>query len=221
MDKPHFSEVYSKANEILVSTSVINSFPYSVKDLVKEQIDVRFKTFAKARQHGLDMEAFGSESAIVMKYHGKTVIFYDETKPETHNRFSILHEAGHVINNHDFDVVNRERYDRYEIETNYFASQLLMPEQLLRYMQTRGVAITVPFLMENFGVSKTAAQKRIDNLAKTNAEWRSRKEKEFDDIILERYRPLIEHLCPHCNYAYDFEDEYDNQRRRDGWFSYR
>lgn len=221
MDKPHFSEAYSKANEILVTTSAIQSFPYSVKDLVKEQVDVRFRTFAKAREYGVNIEAFGSESALVMRYHGKTIIFYDETKPEPHNKFSILHEAGHIINGHDFNVVSPDQYANYEVETNYFASQLLMPEQLLRYLQSRGVTITLSFLMNSFGVSKTAARKRIDNLAKTNAEWRSREEREFDDIILERYCPLIECHCPQRSYAYDFEDEYGSQIERDTWFSYR
>lgn len=100
--KPDFSRAYSKANEILVKSSAIQTFPFSPKDLVKEQTPIVCRSFKKARKYGVDITAFGSESAIIMSFQGKKIIFYDETKPDTHNRFSILHELGHEINGHDF-----------------------------------------------------------------------------------------------------------------------
>lgn len=88
-NKPDFSRAYSKANEILVKSSVIQTFPFSPKDLVKEQTPIVCRSFKKARKNGVDITAFGSESAIIMSFQGKKIIFYDETKPDTHNRFSI------------------------------------------------------------------------------------------------------------------------------------
>ena len=180
--KPDFSRAYSKANEILVKSSAIQTFPFSPKDLVKEQTPIVCRSFKKARKYGVDITAFGSESAIIMSFQGKKIIFYDETKPDTHNRFSILHELGHEINGHDFSKKDEDTYHRYEVETNYFAAQLLMPEQILRECQNRGARINRFFLQTNFGVSAQAADKRIETLARTNVEWRSRAEKEFDDI---------------------------------------
>ena len=92
-----------------------------------------------------------------------------------------------------------------------------MPEQIIREMQKRGKTITVAFLSSVFGVSTTAAQKRIDTLAKTNVEWRNRQEKEFDDIILFRHKAFIDSVCP-PRIFYSYEDEYEIQRQRDNWY---
>ena len=215
--KPSFSKAYATANNYLVSSSVIAGFPFSVKELIKEKTPYVCRSFKKAREHGVDIEAFGSESAIITSFGGKSVIFYDETKPEPHINFSILHELGHKLLQHDFRDKRQESYDRYEIETNYFAAQLFMPEQLLREMQRRGVRITNLLLQSKFGVSSMAADKRIATLARTNAEWRSRAEKEFDDIIMYRYSEFLNRNAP-VRAVYDFEDELERQRERDSWY---
>ena len=215
--KPNFSSAYTKANEILVSSSVISTFPFSPKDLVKEKSAIPCRTYAKARSYGVDIEAFGSESAIIMELGGRRIIFYDESKPMPHVKYSILHEFGHDQNGHDLGTTDPDTYHRYEIETNFFAAQLLMPEQVLRELATRGVKIDKRFLMEHFEVSETAAQKRIDTLAKTNTEWRSRAEKEYDDVILWKFSAFMDAICPR-RVTFDFEDEYERQRERDSWF---
>ena len=215
--KPNFAGAYSKANEILVKSSVISTFPFSPTALVKEQTPIVCRTYAKAQKYGLEMRDFGSESAVIMTMDGKYIIFYDESKPMTHVGFSILHEFGHPVNKHDFRKKDEETYNRYEVETNYFAAQLLMPEQLLRELQSRGMQITKRFLQNTFGVSEPAAERRINTLAKTNTEWYSRAEREFDDIILLKYDAFLNGICPQ-KATYDFEDEFDRQRERDSWY---
>ena len=214
--KPNFSSVYTKANEILVSSNVIFTFPFSPKELVKEKSSIPCSTYAKARSYGVDIEALGSESAIIVEVGGRRIIFYDESKPLPHIKYSILHEFGHDVNGHNLGTKDSDTYHRYEIETNFFAAQILMPEQVLRELGRRGVRITKRFLMEHFEVSETAAQKRIDTLAKTNAEWRSRAEKEYDDIILLKFSAFIDAICPRKD-IFDYEDEYEMQRKRDQW----
>ncbi len=214
---PDFKLAYTKANTILVTTEAINAFPFSSKDLIKERIGIRCKSFKKAREYNLNMRDFGSESAVLVGYHGKTIIFYDETKPIAHVNFSLLHELAHNDLGHVRCDEQNELYHKQEIEANTFAAQILMPEQLLRYLQHQGVMITVSFLTKNFGVSKLAAEKRIKTLANTVEEWRSRTEKEFDDIIIGRYLPLIQHLFPHNQL--DYEEEFNMQRERDSWNS--
>lgn len=215
--KPNFSKAYSFANEILMKSSVITSFPFSPKKLVKEQTNIVCRSFKKAQEYGLNMTDFGSDSAIFMRFHGKDIIFFNSSKPETHISFSILHELGHDINGHDFSKKDPESYHKYEVESNYFAAQLLMPEQILREFQRRGAIITQTFLQSTFGVSGKAAEKRIETLAKTNAEWKSRAEKEFDDVILFKYADFLNRICPIQN-IFDFEDEYARQQERNSWF---
>ncbi len=215
--KPNFNKAYIKANEILIKSSMIQSFPFSPKKLVKEQSPIVCRSYDKAKKYGVDITDFGSESATIFRFGGKSIIFYDETKPEPHIAFSILHEFGHDRLEHDFTKKDEENYHRYEVETNFFAAQLLMPEQIIREMQKRGKNITCSFLQSTFGVSAQAATKRIETLAKTNSEWRSRTEKEYDDIILLRYADLLNEICPVHNY-YDFEDEYARQQERYSWY---
>ncbi|MBR3057498.1 MAG: ImmA/IrrE family metallo-endopeptidase [Clostridiales bacterium] len=217
--KPDFKLAYTKANILLVTTEAINSFPFSSKELIKERTDIRCRSYRKAKEYCVDMRDFGSESAALMGYHGKMIIFYDDAKPVTHINFSILHELGHSDMEHKKCDEHNELYDKQEVEANAYAAQILMPEQLLRYLQHRGIRISVPFLVENFGVSEPAAQKRIKTISNTVEEWRSRAEKEYDDIILEKYLPLINHLCP-CN-QFDYEEEFNMQRERDRWNSRR
>lgn len=45
--KPNFSAAYSKANEILVKSRVISTFPFSPIDLVKEQSAIKCRTYKK------------------------------------------------------------------------------------------------------------------------------------------------------------------------------
>lgn len=215
--RPSFSKAYAAANDYLASSSVIAGFPFSVKELVKEKTPYVCRSYKKAHEYGVDIEALGSESAIITTLGSRSVIFYDETKPESHINFSILHELGHKLLQHDSRDKRKESYDRYEIETNYFAAQLLMPEQLLREMQRRGVQITKSLLQSKFGVSAAAADKRIATLAKTNADWRSRAEKEFDDIVIYKYSEFLNRNAP-VRDEYDYEEEFERQRERDSWY---
>lgn len=216
--KPNFSLAYLKANEMLAISNVITEFPFCTKDLVREQSGIRFCTYKKALdKFGLDVTAFGSESAIIMKFGAKIIVFYDDSKPQPHVDFSILHEWGHCVNGHDLSVDDPDLYHRYEVETNYFAAQLLMPEQLLRELQKRGVKVTVSFLQQHFGVSRQAAEKRIETLAKTSADWRSRSEQEYDDILLYKYASFLNRICP-MQSKQDMQYEFDRQEERYTWY---
>lgn len=216
--KPLFSKAYSNANEILVSSKIIREFPFCPKKLVREQTPIVCRSYSKALSYGVNIQALGSESAILTQLQGKSIIFYNDSKPKTHIDYSIIHELGHFINGHNMQIFDEETYHRYEIETNYFAAQILMPEQIIREFQRRGITITVPFIQKNFGVSQQAAEKRINTLAKTTYDWKSRAEKEFDDIILLKYSEFINAVAPLNNNTYNFEYEYEKQEERNNWY---
>ena len=78
--KPDFQKAYIKANEILVSSKIINSFPYSAIKLIKEQSNIVCRSFEKAHKYNVDIEAFGSDSAVIMNFGDKYIIstsFFD------------------------------------------------------------------------------------------------------------------------------------------------
>ena len=213
--KPDFQKAYIKANEILVSSKIINSFPYSATRLIKEQSNIVCRSFEKAHKYNVDIEAFGSDSAVIMNLGDKYIIFYNQNDTPAHVRFSMLHEFGHKVNGHKFRVTSDEIYGIAEVETNYFTAQVLMPEQILREFQRRGKRIDKYFLMKTFGVSEQAANKRIENLNRITWE-RSQLEKEYDDIILYKYLSWVNSIVPN-NIDYLFEDEEERQNEREQW----
>ena len=213
--KPNFQKAYINANEILVSSKIITNFPYSATKLIKEQSSIVCRSFDKAHKYNVDIEAFGSDSAVIMNLDDKYIIFYNQNEMPERIKFSMLHEFGHKVNNHKFIVTSDEVYGIAEVETNYFAAQLLMPGQILREFQKRGRRIDKYFLMTIFGVSEQAAIKRIENLNQITWE-RSQIEKEYDDIILNKYLSWINSIVPN-NIDHLFADDEERQNVREQW----
>ena len=222
--EPNFKRVYQCANEILVCSSVINEFPFKAKELVKEQADISFCTYEKAQnKYHQDIRQFGSDSAVLMEMLGSHIIFYNQNEVTYRVRFSIMHEFGHYVLKHKLNLTRKDSlYNVQEVEANCFAAQILMPGQLLRECAKRMKTISVDFIMESFGVSPEAAEKRRKTLAKTVIEWRSRKESMYDDIILSKYRMMLDTIAPiPRQYSYSFEDDFEREQERNGWMDTR
>ncbi|MBQ9266955.1 MAG: ImmA/IrrE family metallo-endopeptidase [Clostridia bacterium] len=212
--KPDFKRAYVMANSILVTASELVEFPLKVKFLINKNQDINCCSFKKAQQkYQLSVDNFGSKSAILMEMDKKMIIFYNESEPKPRIRFSILHEYGHFVLGHDLETKSKEQYIIFEVETNFFAAQLQMPEQLIRYLQARGIRVNVELLMEVFGVSREAAEKRLKTLSQ-NFQL-TKEEKLFDDIILDKYQNwLVSKLSISSEL---FLDDYEKQMERDTW----
>ena len=91
------------ANEILVASSDIASFPVKVKKVVKEWTDIQLRSFKAAKEKGIDIEAFGSEAAVIQCLDGRYIIFYNQDDIEPRIKFSILHEFGHYYLGHELN----------------------------------------------------------------------------------------------------------------------
>lgn len=216
--KPDFKRANVLANEILVASSTLVSFPVNTKQIVKEWSDIKVLSFKCAHDYGIDIEAFGSEAAVILCKHGRYMIFYNQDDYAPRVKFSILHEFGHYLFGHKLmQYAGETEYGCVEVEANCFAAQILMPEQVLNELKTRGAIITVDFMKTYFGVSEEAAQKRIETMGKINYEWRSSDEKIFDETILFKYKDFIDAILPKKNKFNWYEDEYDMQRERDSW----
>lgn len=120
--------------------------------------------------------------------------------------------------NHNLnDEVN---YDLYEVEANFFAAQLLMPEQLIIELRRRGMQITKEKLQKWFGVSKQAAEKRMETLRKIDYSHRTDEEKSMDDYIIMKFQNFINEIAPISNSfnIYDPYEEEELQNERDSWY---
>lgn len=137
--KPNFEKAYIAANNILISSRGLGEFPIKTKKLIEENSNIKCCSYKKAKKYnGLNIEDLGSKSAVLTSIEDKHIIFYNESDLKTRVRFSMLHEYGHYKLEHNLDVTDEELYQKYEVETNYFTAQLLMPEQVLREIQNRG-----------------------------------------------------------------------------------
>lgn len=216
-----YAKVYCKANELLVSSSKIELFPFKVNSLIKEQSDIRLCKYAKASdKYGIPIPHFGSNSAMIMEYAGAIIIFYNQDEVEYRVRFGIMHEYGHYVLGHKFNLnENDPLYHKQELEANCFAAQMLMPEQILRECNKRGKLITIDYIIQSFDVSKEAATKRKKTLASTTYEWKSRTEKKYDDIIILKYESFINKIANKRMCEYNFDDEYELQKERELWLA--
>lgn len=221
----NYKKVYTKANEYLALAPSITGFPFKTKEFIYEQSDIRLCSYKKAQEkYDIYIPIFGSESAVIHELEGAFIIFYNQNEPEYRVRFSIIHEYAHFIFKHKMNLSEKDKlYHIQELEANCFAAQILMPEQLLRECSKRGITISEQFIKNSFSVSDDAADKRIKTLANTSYEWRSREEKEFDDIILQKYAHKLNEIAPITknNNYYDYDVEYNRQRERDTWLDSR
>ena len=70
-------------------------------------------SFDWAEKHGFQRVYFKSESEELYEKNGRYTVFYNETKPPAHSKFSILHELFHYESNHDLNAgeKNTELYN--------------------------------------------------------------------------------------------------------------
>ena len=219
LSKEDFKRIYTKANEVLVVSNVINTFPFNVRAFVKEMSDVSLCSYIKAgKKYGIMENYFKSEDAEIMEMSGMYIIFYKDIDFVPRKRFSIIHEYSHYLLGHKLNLDRDDPlYRKQEIEANCCAAQILMPEQIIRECQTRQYVISQEYIVDSFGVSAEAADKRRGTLAKYPYEWKPREEKEYDDIIKLKYSTFIDSIAPKKSFTYDIEEELESQRRRDSW----
>lgn len=215
--KPDFKKAYVLANEMLVASNCIWRFPFDAAEFVKEQTDLKFYSYKKAQEKfGLDCHFLGSDSSVLTKMNGKNIVLYNQDECDLRDSFNRLHETGHFLMNHKMNIdKDNFLYGNQEVETNFFAAQMLMPLQILKEIQKRGYKVDEFFLTKNFFVSASAAAHRIKTLK--SRFYLSSEEKIFDDIIVEKFWKFIDEIAPKKNdYSYSCWDD-PMQKERDSW----
>lgn len=112
-------------------------------------------------------------SGVFFKKDGKLLLGVNEKEPENRRRFTIAHEIGHYVL-HPSSLLHYDRPEAVhfraknilgpeEREANYFAAELLMPEELLTKCIAAGMD-SVPELASRFKVSEEAMGYRLANL---------------------------------------------------------
>ncbi|WP_288567259.1 ImmA/IrrE family metallo-endopeptidase [uncultured Treponema sp.] len=124
--KPNFKKSYIAAHEKLVKLPLGTTFPLKTAKIIEDFSDLELHSFDWAEKHGFQRVYFKSESEELYEKNGRYTVFYDETKPPAHSKFSILHELFHYESNHDLNAgeKNTELYNKQELEANFFAAEI-------------------------------------------------------------------------------------------------
>ena len=216
--KPDFKKAYTAAHEKLIALKPGTSFPLSAVTIIQTFSDIRLCSYEHAEKKGYPRSFFQSDSAELKELNGRFIIFYDETKPHSHNRFSIFHEWAHYELFHDMNVgKDKTLYDIQEAEANLFAAELQMPEPVIKELEKRGMKMNADAIQCVFGTSMQAAEIRFKNLKKYPSFLRTREETELDEYLVKyTSQKFINAVCPRtCQF--DMQDEYEKQEERDRW----
>lgn len=108
------------------------------------------------------------ENKIEVDGDGYFVIQVTQESSLARDNFTIAHELGHLLNHIDREAEkgqcvsrNRSGSTRQEWEANWFAAELLMPEQLFK-KKAEEYNNNIFKLAEYFGVSPSAAEVRLN-----------------------------------------------------------
>jgi Zn-dependent peptidase ImmA (M78 family) len=112
-------------------------------------------------------------SGVFFKKEGKLFLGVNQSESEVRRRFTIAHEIGHYIL-HPSEILHYDRPEAIhfraknvsslqEVEANYFAAELLMPEGYIMSCIENGIR-SVSELAKQFKVSDEAMSYRLMNL---------------------------------------------------------
>ncbi len=104
-----------------------------------------------------------SVSGTIIKDEDLHAIGINQNHPEVRQRFTIAHEIGHYIMGHDENKILDDTFDKNtdkEREANKFASELLMPYDLLK-SDIEQKAQDIPSLAKKYEVSEQAMSIRL------------------------------------------------------------
>lgn len=126
------------------------------------------------------------DDGCLIKWDGFNFILYNaKTRSKKRINWTIAHEVGHIYLGHRVDG------DQEEVEAHFFAAQLLMPHYTIHMITEHKGNITKDDIRRIFGVSTTAAEKRLQTIDSLTYHIPTL----FDDVIwLETKEEIMDYL---------------------------
>ena len=137
----------------------------------------------------------------------KIILYNSEISSKGRILWSKAHELGHIVLGHEM----QDKID--EIEADTFASQLLLPQCLLKKLIQDNVKVNSEYIVKKFGLSKAAADSCI-RLVKNKLE--NDYDAEYDDIILFKCKTFINNEIKK-NIRSSYYDEDISDEERNNW----
>lgn len=166
------SEIIEKAKEVCKEKNV-SEYPVKIVDLCKKYGITVYEEYLPSQVSGfivIQDEKFN-------KYDSGKVIVVNLSELGSRRRFTVAHELGHYILHRKEDEPLYAHRDsgadgQIEQEANIFASNILMPEELVRHaldlndkpLVELSDFYKIGYIANQFAVSRTAAQVRLEQL---------------------------------------------------------
>ena len=191
----------------------IHEFPIPAKKIrCKDVIISSYQKYAKITGLPIEKITLGHELEDAFLLKGLrpdvTLILYNKEKYGPRMKHTLWHEIGHVKCGH------KKHGEREEIEAHFFAAQANAPNILIKAISQRGYSINSSFLVECFGLSREAAERKMEYLQKYSFNHCN----EYDDLVqLQFAQYLNQKYPPKTNHYYDDYFE-DMEKERQGWY---
>lgn len=208
--KIDFDNIILKAYETLIIQDNL-TFPIDVFNLkTKENVKIiSYSKIASINDMTYDDFKKKSQDSPAFRYKENNyyfIIYDDKISSKGRMRWSIAHEYGHIVLNHE------NQSDQNEIEANFFAANLLVPKCILKELKTYKRNFTKEYLVNKFGISNEAASRYFNSINNNAINLKN----EYDDIIIKKSEKFIKSEIKNTDLFKQLEDE-EMQEKRDQW----
>ena len=176
------------ASEILLLQEDL-VFPIDVEKIKLKDKNIIFSSYQNyAEKTGISVSDLNPDGkyndAMVFSrsVNEKLILYNSEIYSKGRILWNKAHELGHIVLDH------KEQGESEEIEANTFASQLLLPQCLLKKLIQNNLNITPEYLVLKFGLSNAAAESCLKLVGK---KLENDCDATYDDIILFKCRDFL------------------------------
>lgn len=212
MSNPNYKKARKAASEILMLQNEI-IFPIDVEKIKLEGKNVIFSSYNNyAQKTGIDVSTLNGggmfKDAMIINHSDeiKVVLYNSDIKSKGRILWSKAHELGHIVLKH------KQQGQIEEIEADTFASQLLLPQCLLKKLFDNNIQVTVNYIINKFGLSKLAAESCLRLVSK---KLENQYEAYYDDIIIYKCSKFINNEIRN-NIKSNYYDN-DIEEERNNW----
>jgi Zn-dependent peptidase ImmA (M78 family) len=188
MSNPNYIKARKMASEILLLQEDL-VFPIDVEKIKLKDKSIVFSSYQNyAEKTGINISDLNPDGkyndAMVFSrsVNEKLILYNSEIYSKGRILWNKAHELGHIVLDH------KEQGESEEIEANTFASQLLLPQCLLKNLIQNNLNITPEYLVSKFGLSNAAAESCLKLVCR---KLENDYDATYDDIILFKCRDFL------------------------------
>lgn len=210
MSNPNYIKARKMASEILLLQENL-VFPIDAEKINLKDKNILFSSYKNyAEKTGISVSNLNPDGKYndAMVYscspNKKLVLYNSEIPSKGRILWNKAHELGHIVLNH------KEQGELEEIEANTFASQLLLPQCLLKSLIQNDLKVTSDYIVAKFGLSTAAAN---SCLRLVGSKLENDYDATYDDIILFKCKDFLNNEIKKNLRSHYYDDDISDEER--------